>query len=46
MGAVLIMLTPGGQNELINCQQLKVKNAVLPMMDVKTWWNTTMELVE
>jgi len=46
MLAVLIMLTPGRRNEFIDCQQAKVRIAVLPIMDVKTRWNSTMELLE
>jgi len=46
MLAVLIMLTPGRQNEFIDCQKAKVRNAVLPFMDVKTHCNSTLELLE
>jgi hypothetical protein len=46
MLAVLITLTPGRQNEFIDCQQAKVRIAVLPIMDVKTCWNSTLELLE
>ena len=46
MLAVLIMLTPGCCNEFIDCQKAKVCIAVLPSMDVKTRWNSTLELLE
>jgi len=46
MLAVLITLTPGRRNEFIDCQQAKVHIAVLTSMDLKTWWNSTLELLE
>jgi len=46
MLAVLIRLTPGRRNEFIDCQKSKVRIAVLPIMDVKTHWNYTLELLE
>jgi len=46
MLAVFITLTPGHRNEFIDCQKAKVRMAVLPMMDVKTRWNSTLELLE
>jgi hypothetical protein len=46
MLAVLITLTPGRRNEFIDCQNGKVGIAVLPIMDVKTRWNSTLELLE
>jgi len=46
MLAVLITLTPGHRNEFIDCQKAKVLIAVLPIMDVKTGWNSTLELLE
>jgi len=46
MVAVLITLTPGRRNEFIDCQKAKVRITVLPIMDVKTGWNLTMELLE
>jgi len=46
MLAVLITLTPGRRNEFIDCQKAKVRIAVLPIMDVKTHWNSTLELLE
>jgi hypothetical protein len=44
--AVLITLTPGRQNELSDCQKAKVRIAVLRIMDVKTRWNSSLELHE
>jgi len=46
MLAVLITLTPGSQNEFIDCQNAKVRIAVLPIMDVKERWNMTLELLK
>ena len=46
MLAVLITLTPSRQNEFIDCQRAKVRIAVLPIMDVKTHSNCTLELLE
>jgi len=46
MLAVLIALTPGHQNMFIDCQKDKVRIAVLPIMDVKTRWNSALELPE
>jgi hypothetical protein len=46
MLAVLITLTPGRRNEFIDRQKAKVRIAVLPIMDVKTRWNSTLELLE
>jgi hypothetical protein len=46
MLAVLITLTPGRRNEFIDCQKAKVRIAVLPIMDVKTRWNSTLKLLE
>jgi len=46
MLAALIMLTPVRRNEFIDCQQAKVRIAVLPIMDVKARWNSTLELLE
>jgi len=46
MLAVLVTLTPGRRNEYIECQKAKVRIAVLPIMDVKTLWNYTLELLE
>jgi hypothetical protein len=46
MIAVLITLTPGRRNEFIDCQQAKVRIAVLPIMDVQARWNSTVQLLE
>jgi hypothetical protein len=46
MLAELSTLTPGRQNEFIDCQKAKVRIVVLPIIDVKTPWNTTLELLE
>jgi len=46
MLAVLITLTPGCRNEFIDCQKAKVRIAVLPIMDVKTRWNSTLGLLK
>jgi len=45
MLAVLITLTPDRQNEFIDCQNAKVRIAILPIMDVTSWWNSTLELL-
>jgi hypothetical protein len=46
MLAVLIMLTPGHRNEFIGNQKGKVSIAVLPILDVKTHWNSILKLLE
>jgi len=46
MLTVLITLTPGCRNKFIDYQKAKVHIAVLPIMDVKTCWNSTQELLE
>jgi len=46
MLVVLIMLTPGRRNECIDCQKANVRIAVLPIMNVKRLWNSTLELRE
>ena len=46
MLAILITLTPGRRNEFIDCQKAKVHIAVLPIMDVKTRWNSSLELLD
>jgi len=46
MLAVLITLTHGRRNKFIDCHKAKVRIAVLPIMDVKTHWNSTQELLE
>jgi len=43
---VLITLTPGHRNEFIDCQKAKVHIPVLPIMDVKTHWNSTLQSLE
>ena len=45
MLAELITQTPGHRNRFIDCQKAKVHIAVLPIMDVKTCWNSTLELL-
>jgi hypothetical protein len=40
------MLTPGRRNAFIDCQKAKEPIAVLPIMDVKTRRNSTLELLE
>jgi len=46
MLAVLITLIPGCWNEFIDCQRVKVRIALLPIMDVTTRWNSTVEMME
>jgi len=46
MLSILIALTPGRRNKFIDCERAKVRIAVLPIMDVKTWWNSTLELLK
>jgi hypothetical protein len=46
MLAVSILLTPGRRNEFMDCQKSKVCIAVLPITDVKTGWNSTVELLK
>jgi hypothetical protein len=46
MLAVLITLTPVHRSEFIDCQKTNVRIAVLPIMDVNTRWNSTLELLE
>jgi hypothetical protein len=46
MLAVLITIPAGRRNECIDCQKAKVRIAALPIMDVKTHWNATLELLE
>jgi len=45
MLAILITLTPGHRKEFIDCQKDNVCIAVLPIMDVKTRWNSTRKLL-
>lgn len=42
----MLTLTPGHQNDFIDCQKAKVRIAVLPNMDVNRWYNSTLELLE
>ena len=46
MLAGLITPTPGRQKEFIDSPQAKVRIAVLPIMDVKTHWHCTLELLQ
>jgi hypothetical protein len=46
MLAVLITLTPGHQNKFIACQKAKGCIAVLPIIDVKPRWNSTLEFLK
>jgi len=46
MLAVLITLTPGRRKEFIDCQKFTVHIAVPPILNVKTDWNSTLELLE
>jgi hypothetical protein len=46
MFAISITLTRGSQNEFIEYQKAKVRIAVLPIIDVKTLWNSPWELLE
>jgi hypothetical protein len=46
MLAGLNTLTAGHRNEFIACQKPKLRLAVLPVMDVKTHWNSTLELLK
>jgi len=46
MFAVLITLTPGHRNEFFNCQNAKGRIAVHSILDVKTHWISTLELIE
>jgi len=43
---VLVMLTAGRRNEVSDCQKAKVRIAVVPIMDVETRSNLTLELLE
>jgi hypothetical protein len=40
------MLTPGHRNKVMECQKADVPIAVLRIIDVKTNWNSTLELLE
>jgi hypothetical protein len=46
MLAGVVTLTPSRRNECIDCQNATVWIAVLPIMDVKTLWHSTLELLE
>jgi len=46
MLVVLIMLPPVRRNEFVDCHKARRRIAVVPIMDVKTWWNSTLELLE
>jgi hypothetical protein len=46
MLGILITLTPGRRNEFIDGQKAKVCIGALPIMDVKTRWNSTLGLLE
>ena len=46
MHSVLITLTPGRQNEFIVCQKAKVCIALRLIMNVKTHWNSTLQMLE
>jgi hypothetical protein len=44
--AVLITLTPRRLNKFIDCRNANVRIAVLPIMEVKTLSNSTLEFLE
>jgi hypothetical protein len=44
--AVIINIIPNRRNEFIALQKAKVRIAFLPVLDVKTRWNSTLELLE
>jgi len=46
MLAALMTLTPGRRNEFIDCQKAIVRIAILPIIDVKPRWNSTLKLLE
>jgi len=46
MLAVLIRQTTGPGNEFNICEKAKVRIAVLPIIDMKTHWNSTLKLLE
>jgi hypothetical protein len=46
MLAVLISLTPSRRKECIDSEKVKVCISVIPIMDVKTLWNSIMEVLE
>jgi len=42
----LCTLRPGRRNEFIDCRKAKVRIAILPIKDVKTLWNSMLELLK
>jgi len=42
----MITLTPVRGNQFIDCQKAKISIAVLPIMDLKTHWNSTLQILE
>jgi hypothetical protein len=46
MLAALITLTLGCRNKFIDCQTANVRIAIVQIMNVKTRWNSTLELLE
>jgi len=46
MLALRITPTPGHPNEFIDTHMATVRIAVSPMMEVKTQWNSSLELLE
>jgi len=46
MLTVLVELTPGCRNEFFACHKAKDCITVLPIMEVKTYWNSTLQLLE
>jgi len=46
MLALRITLTPGSRNEFIECHNAKVSIVVLRIIDEKTRWDSTLELLE
>jgi len=45
MLVVLYTLTPGCRHFSIDCHKAKVQTTVLPIIDVKTWWNLTLQML-
>jgi len=45
MLAVLITLTPRRENEFIDCQKAEVPIEVLPIVDVKPQWKSTLQMI-
>ena len=46
MLAVVITLTSVRRNEFIGYEKAKVRIAILPILEVKTGWNATLELLK